>query len=291
VSDAPGALLIHERGPLAAGDPTASGPWPYLLVHGSMDRSTSFVRLAARLPDSTVITYDRRGYAGSSARAPSEDFADQVADLLEVVAGREVVAFGHSFGGDVVLAAAQRHPELIRAALVWEAPMPWLPTWPAATAGGAVLADDRDDADVAEAFMRRMVSDRIWERLPATTRAARRREGPALIAEMRSLRSTTPWDPSAVTIPVIVGAGGASREHHRRSAVDLAAALPDAELVAVPEARHGAHLSHPAELAALLQRVARRAMGDGAVLRVDHRPEASSKVAGSLLRTADEENP
>ena len=258
-------LHVHQRAPVGRAAPAVvpdgaawTSPWPYLLVHGSMDRATSFARVAARLPNATVVTYDRRGYAGSWRRGPSEEFNDQVADLLEVVAGREVVTFGHSFGGDVVLAAAQHHPELIRAAVVWEAPMPWLATWPPSTAGAAVLADGGDGAEVAERFMRRMVGDRIWERLPASTRLARRREGPALIAEMRALRSA-PWDPGEVTIPVIVGAGAASRDHHRRSAVELAAALPCAELVSVPGAEHGAHLSHPGEVAALIERAARLA--------------------------------
>ena len=249
-SDA-GALFVHERGPV--GHEVGTGP--YVLVHGTMDRSTSFLRLAARLPEASVISYDRRGYARSSDRAASEAFADQVADLVEILDGRRVVAFGHSFGGDVVLATAEQYPALIAAAVVWEPPTPWLPEW-LSTSAGAVLADEGDDADAAEAFMRRMVGERVWERLPAATRLARRREGTALVTEIRALRASAPFDPSAVAIPVIVGTGQASREHHRRFAAALAGSLPHAELVTVPGAGHGAHLSHPGEVADLLRRVA-----------------------------------
>jgi pimeloyl-ACP methyl ester carboxylesterase len=258
MSTAPSGLTVRERPPTSLDDAAPAG-LPYLLVHGSMDRSASFARLEKRLPEATIITYDRRGYAGSAGRKVSESFADQVDDLLEVVDGRPVVALGHSFGGGVVLAVAQRHPELIAAAVIWEPPMPWLEWWPRHTAAGAAPTDERLPGDVAESFMRRMVGERIWERLPAATRAARRAEGQALVAEMRALQGPIPWDPTLVTVPVLVGAGGESTDYQRRSAVELAAALPAGELVTVAEARHGVHLSHAAELAGLLRRAARLA--------------------------------
>jgi pimeloyl-ACP methyl ester carboxylesterase len=229
-----------------------------VLVHGSMDRASSFTRLTSRLPDWTVVAYDRRGYAGSSRTGPPETFEQQVDDLLEVLDGEPAVTFGHSFGGDVVLAVAAQHPALIPAALVWEPPQPWLPWWPsdtaAAGAGAALAPDER-----AEWFMRRMVGDRIWERLPSSTQAQRRAEGKTLEAEMSSLRGGAVFDAAAVRVPVLVGRGGQSKTHQRRGARELAAALPRGELVEVPEAEHGAHLSHPQELAALILRAADRA--------------------------------
>jgi pimeloyl-ACP methyl ester carboxylesterase len=93
-----------------------------VLVHGSMDRASSFARLTSKLPDWTVVAYDRRGYAGSRQTGPPETFEQQVDDLLEVLDGEPAVTFGHSFGGDVVLAVAAQHPLLIPAALVWEPP-------------------------------------------------------------------------------------------------------------------------------------------------------------------------
>jgi pimeloyl-ACP methyl ester carboxylesterase len=166
-------LHINERPPTEAG--SAEGRLA-VLVHGAMDRSSSFSRMAGRLADWTVVSYDRRGYGRSHHRGASESFDDQVEDLLEVLDGRCAVAFGHSLGGDVVLAAAAAHPALISAALVWEPPQPWLEWWPTDSAsrgaGGDLSAEDR-----AEWFMRRMVGDRVWERLPAATRAQRRAEG------------------------------------------------------------------------------------------------------------------
>lgn len=210
-----------------------------------------------RLPDWRAVSYDRRGYAGSSSLGPSESFEDQVTDLLTVLNGEPAVVFGHSYGGDVVLAAASRHPDLITSAMVWEPPRPWLPWWPgmSSRADGAVSLDPEDRA---EWFMRRMVGDRVWERLPESTRTQRRREGPTLLAELEALRSAPAFVVDQVRVPVLVGRGGESVPHHRRSARELAASLPQGELCEIAGASHGAHLSHPGELADLIRRAGRR---------------------------------
>ena len=84
---------------------TPAGPPPrVVMVHGAMDRATSFGRVGLRLRDAEVVTYDRRGYAGSWPLGPTPDFAHQVHDLVEVLDGRPAVVVGHSYGGNVVLA-------------------------------------------------------------------------------------------------------------------------------------------------------------------------------------------
>jgi pimeloyl-ACP methyl ester carboxylesterase len=250
-------LRVVRRDPVREGP---SGGRLTVLVHGSMDRATSFTRLMARLRDWTVLAYDRRGYAGSSSTGPAVDFDEQVADLIEVLGGEPAVAFGHSFGGDVVLAAAACHPELIPAAVVWEPPQPWLEWWPnTSDSPDETPWQDLGSDERAERFMRRMLGDRVWERLPAATRAQRRAEGDTLQAEIESISQGTAFDASTVRIPVIVGRGGRSWTHQRRAARELATALPAGELVEVADAGHGAHLTHPGEVASLMQRVAERA--------------------------------
>lgn len=249
-----GSLRLLVRQPLADGP--AAGRL-LVLVHGAMDRATSFTRLMAKLPDWTIVAYDRRGYGRSAHLGPPEDFDVQVRDLVDVLEGRPAVAFGHSLGGDVVLATIARHPGLISSALVWEPPQPWLPWWPEESAsrqaGSHLSPEDR-----AEWFMRRMVGDRIWERLPGATRAQRRAEGHTLAAELASLAGEAVFDPGRITVPVLVGRGGRTRVHQRRAARELAAALPAGRLVEIAEASHGAHLSHPTELADLIVEAAGR---------------------------------
>lgn len=192
-------LLILQR------DPSVEGPAAgrrVVLVHGSMDRATSFTRLMRRMPDWSIVAYDRRGYAGSAAAGPPRCFDEQVADLVEVLGCEPALAFGHSYGATVVLAAAAAHPELVPAALVWEPPQPWLPWWPRTDEAG-----DTGAAERAEWFMRRLVGDRIWERLPAATRAQRRAEGPTLHAELTSLSSGPAFAADGVRTPIIVGRG------------------------------------------------------------------------------------
>jgi pimeloyl-ACP methyl ester carboxylesterase len=220
-----------------------------------MDRATSFTRLMARLPEWAIVAYDRRGYARSRYHGPPESFDVQVHDLLEVVGDAPVVAFGHSFGGDVVLAVADRHPGVITAAVIWEPPQPWAPWWPSTSTSRGAHAH-LDPGDHAERFMRRMVGDRIWERLPSATRAARRAEGPTMTAEIATLGAGPVFDPVRVPVPVIVGRGGRSSVHQRRGVRELASSLPNGELAEIPDAGHGAHLSHPAEIANLIRKVA-----------------------------------
>jgi pimeloyl-ACP methyl ester carboxylesterase len=252
-----GGLHVIERRPIEDGP--AAGALA-IFVHGSMDRGNSFRRVIARLPDFSVIIYDRRGYGGSSEVIPSVDFSTQADDLLGILASRRAVGVGHSLGGDVVLAAAERRPDLIDTTLVYEPPQMWLPWWSTYSIGqNAIEAAGENGAAAAEIFLRGMIGDAAWERLPTATRQQRQAEGAALIAEMRGLRRDAPFDPSAISIPVLVGYGTKTREHHRRGTRLLAEALPNGQLVAIPDAGHGAHLSHPDNFAQLVrQALARR---------------------------------
>ena len=227
-----------------------------VLVHGTMDRSSSFARVVRHLDGYRVARYDRRGYGRSLELGPPASFVDQVDDLLDVVAsagdGPAVVA-GHSYGGTVGLAAAQRRPDVVAGVVAYEAPMPWREWWPTASAGAQAIADGADPADAAERFMRRMVGDRRWERLPPSTRAARRAEGPTLVAEMAHTRPPHPpaFDPAEVRVPVVAAHGTDGAPHHHRTTEALAEEVPDGELVVVDGAGHGIHLTHPERFAAL----------------------------------------
>ena len=190
----------------------------------------------------------------------STTFGEQVDDLASVVDGRPSVLFGHSIGGVVVLAFAARHPDLARSVVAYEAPMSWLPWWPSASAGATAVAAG-GEAEAAERFMRRMVGDARWEGLPQRTRDQRRAEGPALVAELRSIRapSPPPYDPARLSMPVVAAHGSESRPHHKETARALALAAPHGELLVVEGASHGVHLTHPAAVADLVRRAVARA--------------------------------
>lgn len=247
-------LFVSEHG-------AADGRPLVVLIHGSMDRSSAFARVQRHLDDLHVVRYDRRGYGRSTGLGPATTFGVQVDDLAAVIDGRPAILVGHSSGGVVALAHAQRAPELVRAVVAYESPMAWAPWWPSASAGGRALAEGTSPEDAAEGFMRRMIGDERWERLPPRTRAARRAEGPALIADLLQIRdrANPPYDPAAITVPVIAAHGADSSAHHQQTARALADAAPAAELVVVAGARHGIHLTHPAAMARLVRLALARA--------------------------------
>ncbi len=102
-----------------------------ILVHGSLDRAESFRRVLRRLPDLSVVAYDRRGYEGSRG-AGVVGLGDHIADLVDIVgvvrarSTAPVVALGHSLGGDVVVGAALAEPRAFDSIGAFEPPMPWL---------------------------------------------------------------------------------------------------------------------------------------------------------------------
>ena len=239
-----------------AGDPDA----PLVaLVHGSLDRSAGLLRLSRRLDRRfRVLRYDRRGYGRSAPHPGPFGVDDQVADLVALLDGRPAVVFGHSYGGNVALVLADRHPELVRAVAVYETPLSWLPWWPRGSAGREA-AGAGDPAEAAERFMRRMIGDDHWERLPARTREARRAEGPAMVAELADLARRAPWDPARITVPAVAMRGAAGAAHHARSAEHLGAVLPDCRVVTIEGARHFGPNTHPAEVAAAIVELVSRA--------------------------------
>ena len=122
-----------------------------------------------------------------------------------------------------------------------------------------VLAETGTPADAAEAFMRSIVGDDVWARLPPSTKQARLAEGPALLADMADIRlPPPPYDPAAVPVPVVVGRGRESKGQHLLGTNALLELLADAELHVIEGAGHGAHASHPDAFAAFVEAAVRR---------------------------------
>lgn len=90
-----------------------------VLQHGWTQDHSSWEDVAVLLSDRyRVISFDSRGHgrsdAGPRGTATVEQFADDLAELIEELApeGPLVIA-GHSLGGPVLLALAERHPEIV----------------------------------------------------------------------------------------------------------------------------------------------------------------------------------
>jgi pimeloyl-ACP methyl ester carboxylesterase len=255
----PAALNIITRPGPSADAPTV------IFVHGSLDRGESFVRVMRRMPEATTIAYDRRGYQDSRA-AGLAGLGGHINDLLSIAEGaheelgRPVVALGHSFGGDVVVGAALCDPHVFGAIGAYEPPMPWLGiSRPDAPANRRPALED--PAEEVEDFFSRMVSPAAWARLTDEGRESRRADGPALVADLRSIHAEgMPFDVERLKVPSVFGMGGTeTRLNHRRSVQWLGSNVPGAEVYEIEGARHGSHLSHPDHFANMARRVVERA--------------------------------
>lgn len=242
----------HEPSPGERDDSISDSP-PVVFVHGSLDRSTSFMRTARRIGDLAIVLYDRRGYSRSRAVRPiATDIETHVDDLFSVIAGREVVVVGHSLGGLVALAAAQRDPRLVRAVGAYEAPLPWYSWWP--NRSRAFVSED--PGDYAQGFFERIAGAGSWARLTEKGKLARRADGPALVAELAAIRAGRPLvDLELIRVPTFSGRGTKSVEHHRRAAGIVADTVPGAQLIEIEGAAHGAHLTHPDAFARMVRSV------------------------------------
>ena len=220
-----------------------------------------------RLPELTIVAYDRRGYQGSREMGVvglSGHIADLVAILGEVRSrgASSVAAIGHSVGGDVAIGAALADPGACDSLGAFEPPMPWLgfrrvPPGQDGPRGWTPVAED--PADEVERFFSRMVSPSAWHRLSEAGKAGRRADGPALVADLLSLRGNPPFDVMDLAVPALFGVGGpSSAAHHRDSVAWLGTHVPGAAVYEIANAQHGAHLSHPDHFAAFVRAVVAR---------------------------------
>ena len=114
-----GDMLLHAR---VAGNPAAAELPSIVLVHGLGVSSRYMVPLIEQLASSArVYALDLPGFgkSGRPARALDVDqLADALAAWLRATELNQSVLLGNSFGSQVVVALALRHPELIRRAVL-----------------------------------------------------------------------------------------------------------------------------------------------------------------------------
>ena len=217
-----------------------------VLIHGTLDRMAGMARLARLTAEThTTLRFDRRGYGDSWEHQGPFDVAGNADDVVQLVGGRRAVLVGHSFGGNVALAAAALLGSQCVGVTTYETPVSWNDWWPRDSAGGRGVAAGPEHA--AESFMVALIGRDAWERLPESTKTARRREGRALVGELGSLRRQQPWDADGIMCPVIVGRGSRASDHHVRGAEWLAGVLGAGAPIVIEGAGHGAHMSHPVE--------------------------------------------
>lgn len=234
---------------LDAPDPSAP---VVVVVHGSLDRASTFMRAARRVERATVVAYDRRGYGASDRLEGLHGVEGGVADLLTVMERSGArFAVGHSYGGVIALAAAIEQADRFEAVGAFEPPQPWRrPPGEEPHPGPPV---DVEPAAEAERFYRHIVGDGAWERLDEAARDELRSDGVALIDDMRGVRSQRWLGGARPAVPVAIGYGSRSADRFRYYATELAQDWGVESLEEAERATHGAHLSAPQAFAAFIE--------------------------------------
>jgi pimeloyl-ACP methyl ester carboxylesterase len=258
-------------------DPDGLARAAFLLVHGLASNARTWDGVAEELARHGVasVAVDLRGHGHSDKPDAGYSVAEVAADLAALIGhlelGRPVVA-GQSWGGNVVLELAVRHPELLRGVVAVDGGIIELsrefPDWEACAQELAPpLLAGRHLAEI-EGWIRAAHPD--WpERGIAGTLAnfEVRPDGtvaPWLTRErhMAVLRGLWEHAPSAllprVAVPVLLAPAESDRDDHARAVtqrhdVETAlAALPRARVAWFRHADHDVHVHRPVELAAAM---------------------------------------
>ena len=236
---------------------------PVVFVHGAGSARWSFDLVRPQLESRfTVIAIDRRG-RGDSSDGHSYELEHEFEDVAAVVrdAGEGALLVGHSYGALIAAGAAQRLDGLPRLVL-YEPPMGGV----LATQGlidrweGLIRDGDRDlmvreffreVAGYSEEEIDELALSPVWER--------RKQVSPTLPRELRAELGFR-LDPAALarlSAPTLMLLGSKSPDWACRSTEAYSEVIPGAELRILEGCGHAATTSHPALLAAELERFLR----------------------------------
>lgn len=233
---------------------SGEGP-PLLLVHGATADHTTTWRfvLPAFQQHFTVYAMDRRG-RGGSGDAPTYALQREAEDVAAVVdrVGEPVSVLGHSYGGLAAIEAALLTPNLHRLVLYESVPLRGADGYqPGIIEQLEALRDAGDVEGVLVAMYRDLVAMPAEEiALLRAQRAAwdtRLRNVPSLPRELRGEAGYVfvPERFAVMRTPTLLLVGGESPQREWDNARGVAAALPDARVVALPGQQHAAMYTAP----------------------------------------------
>jgi 2-succinyl-6-hydroxy-2,4-cyclohexadiene-1-carboxylate synthase len=253
--------IVTDDGVGLAVEQLGAGP-PFVMVHGFTGARDDFADHASRFAEAaTVVTFDHRGHGESDKPATVEAYTlDRlVADTLEVADALGFERFtllGHSMGGMVARRLALQRPERVGALVLMDT-SPGMPPSidPELAEAAAALALEGDmvllravldEADTlgsaADQRVRRERAgyvefcDRKWAQITPASYAGLLR---AIVHQDDQLAEM-----ASIACPTLVLAG-AEDTHFVPAAHAMAATLPDARLVVVPDAGHSPQFENP----------------------------------------------
>ena len=244
-----------------------SGP-TLLVVHPGGGDATAWDAVVRRLTDDfRVVRIRRRIYAaGADHIALPHSMAVEAADILAVAAllTPPVLLVGHSSGAVAALEAALLDPSAFAGLFLYEPPMPTKEL-----VGGAAGARARAALDGGDPIEAMRIHMRDIVRMPATVvdavLADQRAQGPFTAFAAAQLADTEAIDAlgtgidrfATLELPTTLVEGTLTPTHLRERLADLAATLPNAQVVTLTGQGHIAHFTAPDLLAETIRETAR----------------------------------
>ncbi len=248
---------------------TGDGP-PLVFVHGMCGRGAVWAGQVQRLSDEfTCVTYDRRGHGSSgdgdvphSVPLHGDDFAA----LVGALDLGPVVYVGSSGGARIGLDVVLRHADLLAGAVLSEPPVFSLdPERANGFLGKLVPAvqprlDAGDLPGAVDAFFGN-VCPGLWRLLDEADKEPYRQSGPMLVADLgQPPFAVTPDDLAAVRLPVLAVLGLDSDPFLQSTPRVIAASVPSARLVELPDSGHVTYAEQPDAFAAAVRAFAHRCL-------------------------------
>jgi pimeloyl-ACP methyl ester carboxylesterase len=235
-----------------------------VLTHGSWTDATGWTQAADRLSETyRVVVWDRRGHSrsrpGVHPGSRAED-ADDLAGLIEHVAGRPVHVVGNSYGGNVTLTLVTTRPDLVVSAVVHEPPV-WdllthhtdthvIEALASATTElgivGTVITDGEHRAAAQHFIEHVALGPGSWPALPEAVRSVMQANAETYLDELT--------DPTALAVdttalasthvPLLLTHGTTSPSLFRAVIAELDRLVPHARVALLQGAGHLPHATH-----------------------------------------------
>jgi len=245
--------VVRANGLEIAYESLGEGP-PLVLVHGAAEDARIWRPQLAGLADEfAVLAWDEPG-AGHSSDLPEAfglaDYADCLAALIEALALGPAHVAGLSWGGTVVLELYRRHPELLATLILVDSYAGWKGSLPQEEVQARVAGVRRMLAAPAKQFDPTLpglfAGDPPAEFVPLLEQIAGDVRPRTLEMQLLEMAEADQRDLlPRIHVPTLLIWGEQDVRSPLRVAFQLEQAIPDTELVVIPDCGHVSNLEQP----------------------------------------------